>query len=347
MKASMLGLLVATTAFGGSSIYLWSQLQDERARADELASRGAELNTRLADLEKARGMFEQHRFAGANTFGGGRAILSPGEPPPPDGAESRPEPQMSPWSVRPSPEHSAAMQKMMRTQLRVNNRRMYADVGSALGLGKDETNKLIDLLTDQQVSHFGQREFKDEEEMRRYSEEQGRKEEAELVDLLGDQKAASLQEYQKSLPARQEADMIARQLEGNESPLTDDQRKRLVKTIIEERERVPEPVFVDGKDPDEFRKIQLAWEDDYNERLTSQARTILNTEQASTFTEFQQAQKDMRAQFATMTAPGGLHRMAGVAGRNLTYTNAMPVTSGPLFVSETIVNAPPPAPAKK
>jgi hypothetical protein len=343
MKASMLGLLVATTSFGGSSIYLWSQLHDERARADELAAKSAELGTRLADFEKARGTFEQHRFSADNSFGGGRAMVGPGEPPPPPGGEARPEAQISPWGVRPTPEHSAAMQKMMRTQLRVSNKRMYADVGSALALSKDETNKLIDLLTDQQVSHFGQHEFKDDDEMRRYSDEQGRKEESELVDLLGDEKAASLQEYQKSLPARQEVDMIARQLEGNEMPLTDDQRKRLVKTVAEELERVPAPAYVDGMDPDEQRKAQLAWEDDYNERLISQARTILNAEQASTFTEFQQAQKDMRTQFAAMTAPGGVHRPPGVAGRSMTFMNAMPVMTGPIVISEqTIVNAPPP-----
>jgi len=40
MKASVVGLFVATAAFGSSSIYLWSQLQDERTRAEEFAATG-------------------------------------------------------------------------------------------------------------------------------------------------------------------------------------------------------------------------------------------------------------------------------------------------------------------
>ena len=39
----------------------------------------------------------------------------------------------------------------MRTNLRANNKRMYADIGEKLGLNKEDTNKLIDMLTDQQV----------------------------------------------------------------------------------------------------------------------------------------------------------------------------------------------------
>jgi hypothetical protein len=103
MKASVVGLFVATAAFGSSSIYLWSQLQDERTRAEEFATRSAELNARIAELEAARAQFGERRFAGANTFDGRPATVGPGKPPPPLNAASEDnanEIKESPWCVR-------------------------------------------------------------------------------------------------------------------------------------------------------------------------------------------------------------------------------------------------------
>jgi hypothetical protein len=351
MKASVVGLFVATAAFGSSSIYLWSQLQDERTRAEEFAIRSAELNARIAELEAARAQFGERRFAGANTFDGRPATAGPGKPPPPPNGASEDnanEIKPSPWSVRPSPERTAAMQKMMRPQIRANNKRMYADIGSALGLSKEQANKLIDLLTDQQVTQFGQqREFDDPNEARNNWEEIQRQQKADLSDLIGADKVASLEEYQKSLPARQELDMLARQFDGYDVPLNEDQRKRLLTVMVEERDRVPSPTFTEGGDMEEFQKIQMAWEEDYNERVASQARSILDSTQANALNEYQQAQKDMRSQFVTMMPPGGPRRMMrGVAGGNVMFTSAAPAGAVVHAESVTLV-APASAPDKK
>jgi len=344
MKASVLGLLVATAAFGGSSIYLWNQLQNEREHAAKLAAQGADLDARIAQLEAARGELEQRRFVGANTFGG-QAMGGPGKPPPPAaGAVVSEGPQMSPWSVRPTPERSAAMQKMMRAQMRAHNKRLYADVGSTLGLSKDQAGRLIDLLTDQQSGGF--EPFREGQEAVDYQSawaEKQRRLQGEISELLGDDKVASLQEYQKSLPVRQELENLTRQLEGYDAPINEDQRKRLLKVMVEERDRVPEPDYVDGADMVEYQKARASWEEDYNDRVASQARNILDTEQITAYTEYQQAQKDMRAQFATFM-PAGPRMVRGVNGGNVTFTSAAPVGA---FISADVVNIAGPAEAEK
>ena len=349
MKASGLSLLVATAAFGGSSLYLWSQLQAERERSAELTARSADLNARIAALEAARGEFEQRRFGNANTFGG-HVLGGPGNPPPPAtvvaGSENEGA-QTSPWTARPTPQRSEAMQKMMRAQMRAHNKRLYADVGSELGLSKDQANKLIDLLTDQQSGGFEQyREGKDAEDFQNAWAEKQRRLQAEISELLGDDKAASLQEYQKSLPARQELEMLTRQLEGYDTPINDDQRKRLLKVMVEERDRVPAPDYVDGTDMEEFQKTRTAWEEDYNERVASQARNILNTEQINAYTEYQQAQKDMRAQFATLMPAGPRRMIRGVNSNSVTFTNAAPA-GGTIMSAEAVYIAAPLAAEKK
>jgi len=57
MKTPVLALAIATAAFAGSSLYLWSQLREERARAAQVEDATRKLNERVAELEKARTPF--------------------------------------------------------------------------------------------------------------------------------------------------------------------------------------------------------------------------------------------------------------------------------------------------
>jgi hypothetical protein len=341
MKAPVLALIVAATAFGGTSIYFYNQMQDARARADEFAAKSTELNARIVELEKARAQFQERRFASANTFGGGAMMAGPGQPSPSAAAAKADAPDELHWNSQPLPERSPAMQKMMRSQVRALNKRLYADVGSQLGLSKDQANKLIDLLTDQQTQSFETRDSKGAGEARDQWQESQRQLESEITDLIGADKAMSLEEYQKTLPARQDVEMLSRQFDGIDAPLNDDQRKRLLSAIVEERERVPVPKYVEGTGVEEFQQTLLAWEEDYNQRLTSQAHRILNTDQATAFTEIQQARNEMRAQFST---PGRGPRpgMRGPGG-SVMYTSAMPIG---IAVTADVVSETP-APDKK
>jgi hypothetical protein len=257
-------------------------------------------------------------------------------------------PQMSAWSVRPPPPRSEAMQKMMRAQIRAQNKRLYADVGPALGLSRDEANKLIDLLTDQQSGAFEPfHEGKEAEEFQNAWAEKQRRLQAEITELLGDDKAASLQEYQKSLPARQELEMLARQLEGYDAPINEAQRQRLLKVMVEERDRIPAPDYVDGTDIVEYEKSRAAWDEAYNERVASQARSILDTPQLNAYAEYQQAQKDMRAQFGVTMPAGSRRMMRGPNGNGVVFTSAAPMGAAAISADAVFVTAGPEPEVKK
>jgi hypothetical protein len=331
MKASMLGLVVATVAFGGSSVYLWQQLQEERARSEQVAEVSRRLNARIAELEKARFQLQGQRFANGAFM---RGELGPGGPvgPPPAAAppgETKADAGGETAYTTLRPDRSPAFQNMMRSQIRANNKRLYRDIGDKLGLNKEEAGKLIDLLTDQQLEGFGQlRAVDDPAAARRMADEIHREQQAAISDLIGADKAQSLQEYQESIPARQEFDMLARQLEGNDVTLTADQSKRLLAVYVDERKRVPMPEYVQGTDTAEYGKQLSAWQEDYNKRVSSEASTILNTEQLTAYNEVQQWQKEMREQFAAM--PGNAMRRVrgGMATGNVMFTTATPVVSG-------------------
>jgi hypothetical protein len=339
MKALNLSLLVALAALASSAIFLWSELQNERAHAAELEARTADLNLRIAGFERSHAVPAHRRVPAANTFG------ASGKPPAADADQKSDRPQMSPWSMGPAPQRSEAMQKMMRAQNRAHNKRMYADVGAALGLTREQSNKLIDLITDQQTGGLQPLdEGEDPEAFQTAWAEKQRRLQGEIAELIGADKVATLEEYQKSLPARSELEMLSRQLEGYDAPLNEDQRKKLLKVMTEERERVPAPDYVDGVDLQAFQKTRTAWDDDYNARVAAQARGILDTEQLNAYTEYQQAQKDMRAQFATMMPAGPRRMIQGAPNGSVSFTRA---AGGAVMSAEAVFVGEVPEPEKK
>jgi hypothetical protein len=347
MKASVLGLWVATVAVGGGALYFWNQLQGERERSAGLAAQVVDFKARIAQIEAAQAKgdvkFDHRGPAGAGTSGGQAVGGSGNLPPPPADAvvQEAGEARATPWKAGALPERSAAMHKMMRAQIRANNKRLYADVGTTLGLSKDETNKLIDLLTDQQASAF--EPFRGGAEAAEFEDAwtaRQRRLQDEIASLLGGERVTSLHEYQKTLPSRQELEMFTRQLQGYDAPLDEDQRKGLLKVMVEERERIPAPDYFDGTDIEKFQKTRVAWEEDYQERVASQARGILDTTQLDAYTEYQQAQKDMRAQFGALMPAGPGRAVRAVGGGNVGFATAVPVGGATIPAEAVFISAP-------
>jgi hypothetical protein len=77
----------------------------------------------------------------------------------------------------------------------------------------------------------------------------------------------------------------------------------MLDAMVEERERIPVPTYVDGTPQEEMAKTYNDWQVDYEKRIAEQARSILTSEQLNTYNEYQQWQQQMRQQFATQ-GPG-------------------------------------------
>jgi hypothetical protein len=306
MKPSMLGLLIAAGAFGASTIYLGVQLKDERAHADRVLEQSRQLSARIAELEKERSELESLRLAGGAAeidvaMTHGRAPDVPPDVPAgnPDSRNIEPERVGSPGGP---PLRSEAMQKMMRAQLRANIKRMHADIGEKLGLSKDDTNKLIDMMVDQQMAMMERSRqergsnLTPEQRAAAFTEQQ-QKNQTDIIALIGADKAGEYQAYQDSMPARQEVDMLSRQLESNDAGLSKEQRDRMVSALSEERKRVPAPKFSESTSREDYDQAMSTWQEDYNQRAASRASSILTNDQQTAYTEYQQWNKEMRQQF--------------------------------------------------
>ena len=99
--------------------------------------------------------------------------------------------------------------------------------------------------------------------------------------------------------------MLARQIEGSDAaPLNEDQRKRLLVALIEERKRIPSPQFPTGTDANDFAKTYSDWQADYNARVAAQARGVLNAEQYTAFDDYLKWQKEMNEQMHIQRVQG-------------------------------------------
>jgi hypothetical protein len=337
MKPTALSLAIAAVAFGASTLYLSLQLRDERAQSDKLIAETRALEARIAELEN----FRAERYAAVNPF-------SPSMLPPAlrSAQEVRTEETTGPGDdfgesvAINTPRNEEFFRKMMRSQVRAHNKRQYAEVGPLLGLSKDETSKLIDLLTQQQVdggvSVSGPL---DTENVLRQMAEKQRENKAQIADLIGADKADTLEEYQESLPARQELEMLTRQFDGADAPLSDEQQKRLLEILLEERKRVPAPKMTDATSLDEHWNAYTAWQNSYEERVTSQVRAVLNSAQLSTYNEYQEWQTQMRPEV------GVVH-----SGRALPVPGGPSVifsTAAPAMSADVAIAAPPPEKPRK
>lgn len=333
MKPTLLGVIVSAAAFAGSTYYFWQQLQIERERTDQVTSQSEKLKQRIAELEELRGEMGGFEFAGSESRVTGPQAEATSTAPTPGlaaAAGSATEPQ-GVFQVRPQ-EPSPAMLKMMRAQLRANNKRMYAELVAQMGLSDEDANRFYDLLTDQQAANFGQVRNLEPDEARATLQQSRKQTQAAIEDLLGTGKLAAYQEYQETMSVRAEVDMIARQLEGLEHSLSAEQRKKLVAAMVEEQKRVPRPEYSSYGDADLYGKALTDWEAQYNERATDRARSILNGEQFGSYSEYQQWQREMRENFKTMP---GRPRMRG--------GNSVSFTAAPAFAVPLTVPAPPPS----
>jgi len=331
MTTSGLGLSIAVLAFGASTIYLAVQLRKERTHSEQLSEERRTLGARIADLEKARAELPP---AISGTFGSVQMksgeTVSVALPPPPTPAsrtDARPPHPEGVLVSAPSlpPPGGEAFRKVIRAQMRAQNKQLYADVGAQLGLSREEASKLIDLITDQNVDPMAiSRDSTDPTERMRLMNEARRENQAKIADLLGPEKLKLLEQYQQTIPVRQEVDMLARQIEGSDAaPLSDEQRKRLLAAIIEERKLVPPPDYRRGTPGEDFRTTYMDWQTDYNTRVAALARGILDAEQYAAYDEYQKWQKEMNSQMRNASGGSGAVMFSAAPGSGVSDTAVM------------------------
>ena len=200
-----------------------------------------------------------------------------------------------------------AMKEMMRSQQKTMVNTMYGALFNEMNLTPEERQKFSDLLLDQQTKTMeaGMGLFEEGGLTNITQAVQARQKESEeqLKALLGEERFAQYQEYQKTVGDRVQLDQLRRQMETAGTPVQDEQLQQLLALTKEERERVPAPFPQDPQAAganmermlsDELMEKQMAWQEEINRRVLERATTVLTPDQLRAYEQFQTQQINMQ-----------------------------------------------------
>jgi len=282
---------VIAAAGAAASIYLAVQLSGARAQLEQQRhARNADA-ARISQLED-----ELHaRQATAHLPPPGPGAATPGPKPPP-ARESRAAANAGPESWMPPPaverpggfNNSPVARNSTRLQQEVRLRRFYADMPATLGLDAAQADKLFDLLADSEMSEINNmRGYVDDPAARASIEASAREQRnAAIESLLGPDKAAEFQSYEKSMPARMQVNRVGETMAAANVPLTDAQKTAMITAYVKEQDAGPPPQRPPGNSFDaDYEMRYLDWQADYSRRVQASVEPLLNAEQVRQYRE--------------------------------------------------------------
>jgi len=295
----VLGAFAAT--FAAASVYLGVQLGDAR---DQLAAVEQERATDQARIRQMEAEFQGLEAAIASVEDLGAP--PPGSPPPAlatnrDAVKSPPPGMPGPLPLsaerRSTPDNSPAAQNDRRLRQEIQLRRRYAEMPAVLGLDTAQADKLYDLLAEYRIAEYEDGRPYQGDRLGRQSVENAARQQrdAAIEALLGPDKAAEFQSFEKSIPARMQVNRIGESMAASSIPLSEEQRKTLTAAVMKEQEAHPPPErATDGtRDPD-YEMRFLEWQADYSSRVQASITPLLSSEQARLYRETVQVQNARR-----------------------------------------------------
>jgi hypothetical protein len=186
-----------------------------------------------------------------------------------------------------------------RLQQEIRLRRLYADMPAALDLDPAQADKLFDLLADSRVAEFNDQRGYQGDPVGRQSVEAAAREQrdAAIETLLGPDKAAEFQSFEKSIPARMQVNRIGESMAAANVPLTAAQRTSLIAAVAAEQQAGPPPQRpADGSSDSGYETKFLDWQADYSRRVQARVEPLLTAEQARQYRDAVQMQNARRAE---------------------------------------------------
>lgn len=202
-----------------------------------------------------------------------------------------------------------AMREMMREQQKAMINMMYGGLFKEMNLSPEERDKLKELLTESQMGKvaaaqglFGGVQDEATTAASKQAVADAKKQtEADIKALLGGERYAQYEDYQKNVGDRMQLDQLKNQLAGENVPLRDEQNAQLLQIMKEEKLALP-PVIsseqseMPDKDTFTAQKMdeQLKWTEQYNARVAERAKGVLTPEQFINYQKFQEQQASMQ-----------------------------------------------------
>jgi hypothetical protein len=205
------------------------------------------------------------------------------------------------------------MKEMMRAQQATGVNMMYGSLAKELGLSPDEAKQVLALLAERQgeLTAKGMKAFDKGAVDAQALAETGKETEAaraaydeQLKNVLGADKFAKFQEYERTIGERFALDQVQRQLAAGGTPLEEKQTQGLLEIMKQERQQTPPTPFdaanrggaaqAQAMQSDEAVNGWIKTQEDYNRRVLTRARTVLSPDQILAFEAAQKQQMEMQ-----------------------------------------------------
>jgi FtsZ-binding cell division protein ZapB len=262
-----------------------------QAQVAQLTADNARLNTDLAAAAQKSDELEAEsaQLRAARAMASGRLEPDLDQP---SAAAPAPEPPKPREGLFTKMFKDPEMQKMLETQQATALHALYADYLKEASLSEDQTMRFFQVLQDRQMALMGASENAlsgGAVDMKAATAATSAASDA-LRELLGPDRFALFEKYEKTLGPRVQVARLDQQLTGIGAPLADYQTTALVQIINEESADLPS--FANGTAPPE--SMDAAAIDDYsravdaaNQRIYTRARAILKPDQLATLATFQ------------------------------------------------------------
>jgi hypothetical protein len=314
MKKLVPFLMIAMAAVTIAAIYFWQELH-------ELRKQTSELNAHISELQAQKLAGATAPTLPASVSSATQPVAATATPdaaPASLAAASAVTPTAAQAGRRADPLQGLAQQmlstpegkEMLKAQLRAILPMQFPDIGKELGLTPAETEKLLDMLVNHQMSitgdalsmlgNNGQQDAAAMQETRRKVQEQQRSNQAELASFLGD-KMPRYEEYQRTLPLRQQVTQLQGSLGTGNNALSDAQSKQLIAALAAEqtqiqldRRNAPRLPQQGPPNPQAAIEQQLERAAEDNRRMVSAARSHLNPQQLDTYRQMLEQQQNLQ-----------------------------------------------------
>jgi len=316
MKAPLALSLVSAALLGGVIYFeesrvssMKGQLDYQRRNAADLVGQISRLKTGTEDLERqlkdSKALIEQLQ----GRLGKGAGAIVEGTSSAPN-AESNENTGAKGWmkgiaKMFTDPE----MRKTMRTQQMMGIRMMYGDLAKELGLSPQESEQLIEILTDRQMDMAAAgMQALDPKDPNQASEkdrlaESSKQYEEQIKAILGDEKFAKLKSYEGSMGDRFMLQQFEGQFGAAGAPLEANQKQQLLSLMREERDNTPSQLnLANGgnpakqmealKNPETVNQF-LASQEQFQKRVLERSRQFLNADQIGVLEKANQQQLEM------------------------------------------------------
>ena len=315
--------LLPTLLLGFVCAYLYSELQRERELARTQNELRSDLQERIAVLDATRSQLEHElvRLRAASNGPAPNGVPRLGNAPDAIPAETTsmtmPEVVGQPMGLSAAQREwmtSPIARDLMRSHQRDWIRRSNEDLFALLELSPEEAEALIALMADAQTPgiELGTTRPIDPatlENMRNKMDEQRRKTDEAIREMLGEEKYRKYQDYRNSETERIQIAELQRLFEATPTPLRAEQSAQLLAALIEERgTAAPWTRGPTMPTAEEVQRYQQ-WAQDYQLRVEERIASLLSPEQLERYNAFRRMQAAMRSDGIA----GGVAIQGGVA----------------------------------